>query len=34
MTRGNVKEYVEAILERYQRAGREEKKRIVDQFTR
>ncbi len=33
MTRGSVKEYVEAIRERYQRAGRKEKKRILDQFT-
>ncbi len=33
MTRGSVKEYVEAIRERYRRAGRKEKKEILDQFT-
>ena len=32
MTRGSVKEYVEAIRERFQRAG-QKKKRILDQFT-
>ena len=33
MNRGSVKEYVEAIRERYQRCTRREKKGILDQFT-
>ncbi len=33
MTRGSVKEYVEAIRESYRRAGRKEKKEILDQCT-
>ncbi|MFQ5875036.1 MAG: transposase family protein [Dehalococcoidia bacterium] len=33
MTRGSVKEYAEAIRERYQRASRREKVRILDEFT-
>ena len=33
MTRSSVKEYVEAIRERYRRANREEKGHILDEFT-
>ena len=33
MTRGSVKEYVEALRERYRRASRKEKGRILDEFT-
>jgi len=34
MTRSSVKEYVEAIRKRYKRASRNEKGRILDEFTR
>jgi len=34
MTRGSVEEYAKAVRERYQRASRKEKKRILDEFTR
>ena len=33
MTRGSVKEYVEAIRHRYRRASRPEKARLLDEFT-
>ena len=33
MTRGSVKEYVVAVQERYRRAGRGEKARLLDEFT-
>lgn len=34
MTRNSIKEYVEAIRERYQKAGKEEKGKILDEFTK
>lgn len=34
MTRESIKEYVEAIRERYQKAGKEEKGKILDEFTK
>mgnify|MGYP001614974379 FL=1 len=33
MSRGSVREYVEALRERYRRAGREDKGRMLDEFT-
>ena len=33
MTRGSVKEYAEAIRERYRRASRREKGHMLDEFT-
>lgn len=33
MTRGSIEEYAEAIRERYRRASRKEKGRILDEFT-
>jgi hypothetical protein len=34
MTRSSIKEYVEAIRGRYLRAGRKEKRQILDEFTK
>ena len=34
MTRQSIKEYVEAIRGRYRKAGKEEKKQILDEFTK
>ena len=33
MSRGSVREYVEALRERYRRAGRRDKGRMLDEFT-
>jgi len=33
MTRGSILEYTEAVRDRYLRAGRKEKGRILDEFT-
>jgi len=33
MTRGSVEEYVTAVQERYRRASRREKARLLDEFT-
>ena len=34
MTRGSVKEYLEAVQGRYRKAARQEKGRILDEFVR
>ena len=34
MTHGSVQEYVEALMGRYRRAGRRDKQRVLDEFTR